>query len=492
MRRFDGGTVGRLVGALLLAASGAAAQTPAQVRTLTLQDAIAMAQEKGPQAEVARQARESARQHDRAFNARLLPQLFLSGNAANYNHGISPITLPDGSSQFVGQAQNQSTLGVGFSQALPLTGGTVSILSQASRLDQFGAINTSSWSTTPVILQVQQGLFQPRKVVWQEREQSLATTVAERGYLEAREDVAATIAAAFFDLYSAQVSLANAEANVAVNDTLYTLNKGRFDVGKIGENDLLQSELALLRARAAVEDAKIVRDRSEAALRRQIDFPAGDSLRIVTPDSIPVVNADPEVAVREALKNGSTIPQNDLATVQGNQNLTTARLSNQFNATLGASVGFNQTAPVFAQAYQSPLAKQTLSLYVNLPMLQWGAGSGDVQAAKADLKQTAASNKIRRDALAEDARFSVLQLAEAARSVAISAKGDTVAEKRFTVAEERYLIGKITNTELFTGQSDKDAAVLAYVAALRAYWVAYYHLRRVTLFDFQTGRPIEG
>ena len=64
------------------------------------------------------------------------------------------------------------------------------------------------------------------------------------------------------------MTLANAAANVAVNDTLYTLNKGRFEVGKIGENDLLKSELALLRARAAVDDAKLARDRAEAALRR--------------------------------------------------------------------------------------------------------------------------------------------------------------------------------------------------------------------------------
>ena len=45
------------------------------------------------------------------------------------------------------------------------------------------------------------------------------------------------------------MTLANATANAAVNDTLYTLNKGRFEVGKIGENDLLQSELQLLGAR---------------------------------------------------------------------------------------------------------------------------------------------------------------------------------------------------------------------------------------------------
>jgi outer membrane protein TolC len=38
--------------------------------------------------------------------------------------------------------------------------------------------------------------------------------------------------------------------------------------------------------------------------------------------------------------------------------------------------------------------------------------------------------------------------------------------------------------ELFTAQNEKDAAVIARVQALRSYWTAYYHLRRVTLYDF--------
>jgi outer membrane protein TolC len=81
-------------------------------------------------------------------------------------------------------------------------------------------------------------------------------------------------------------------------------------------------------------------------------------------------------------------------------------------------------------------------------------------------------------------RFSALQLQQAQRNVLISAKADTVAAKQFEVARNRYIIGKINNTDLYNAQTEKDAAVLAYVQALRGYWTAYYHLRRVTLYDF--------
>ena len=462
------------------------AQTTSGPHTLTLQDAIAMAQRQSPFAQVARSTRDGARYRNQAFNARLLPQLFLQGNAANLNHGINAITLPDGSTQYIGQAQNQSTMGIGFSQQIPLTGGTLSVGSQVSRLDQFGTTNTRFYQTSPLVVSLQQDLFKPRLVVWNERTQSLIASVAERGYLEAREDVAGNTADAFFNLYAQQMTFANATANVAVNDTLYTLNKGRFEVGKIGENDLLKSELALLRARAAVADAALARDRAEAALRRLIAYPDGQALTIITPDAIPSIDADPDVAVREALRNASAMEQNQLDDVFAKKGIVQARSNNRFTASVSASAGFNQTAAAFGQAYQSPLGKQSLTVGVNLPMMQWGAGRAEVEGAKADEERTIANNRIRRDALVEDARFSALALQQAQRNIVLAAKADTVAEKQFEVARNRYIIGKISNTDLYTAQDQKDAAVLAYVQALRTYWTAYYHLRRATLYDFST------
>ncbi len=449
-----------------------------------------MAQKQGPSAQVARSTRDGARYRNDAFNSRLLPQLFLSGDAANLNHGINPVVLPDGSTQFIGQAQNQSSLSLGFSQQIPLTGGTISVGSQVSRIDQFGTANARYYQTSPVVLSLTQDLFKPRTIVWTERTQSLTASVAERGYLEAREDVAGSTADAFFNLYAQHMTLLNAEANVAVNDTLYTLNKGRFEVGKIGENDLLKSELALLQARAAVDDAKLSRDKAEAALRRLISYPASQELSIVTPDSIPTVDADPDLAVKEALRNSSVMEQSALNDVIAQRGIVQAKSNNRFNATIQASAGFNQTATGFGQAYQSPLGKQSLTVGVNLPMMQWGAGRADVEAAKADQDRATANNKVSRDQLMEDARFSVLQLQQAQRNIVLAAKADTVAEKQFEVARNRYIVSKISNTDLYTAQQQKDQAIIAYVQALRNYWTSYYHLRRVTLFDFTTKQEL--
>ena len=176
---------------------------------------------------------------------------------------------------------------------------------------------------------------------------------------------------------------------------------------------------------------------------------------------------------------------NQLEDVVGQRAIGIARANSRFTASILASAGFNQTAPQFAQAYQSPLGKQSLTVGVTLPMMQWGAGRADVEEAKSIERRVTANNQIRRDALAEDARFSVLQLQQAKRNVLLAAKADTVAAKQFEVARNRYGIGKITNDVLYLAQGEKDAAVLAHAQALRNYWTSFYHLRRATLYDFE-------
>jgi outer membrane protein TolC len=83
-----------------------------------------------------------------------------------------------------------------------------------------------------------------------------------------------------------------------------------------------------------------------------------------------------------------------------------------------------------------------------------------------------------------------LQLAQARRSLDLSVTADSVAGKRFEVAYNRYVIGRITIDNLFIAQNEKDQARNQFVQALRGYWQAHYRLRRITLFDFETGQPI--
>jgi outer membrane protein TolC len=211
---------------------------------------------------------------------------------------------------------------------------------------------------------------------------------------------------------------------------------------------------------------------------------------VVAPGMIPQIDADTSIAVAQAIRNRAQISDLELQAVQARRRIAEAGLENGIGASVNASVGFNQTAPQASLAYQDLLQAQRFSVFVSIPLVQWGVRSGAVQAAKADQQRVEALSRAAREQLEQDAHFGALQLAQAKRNVDVSAKADTVAQKRFDVAYARYVIGRIGVDNLYLAQNEKDQAVNQYLQAMRNYWAAYYRLRQLTLFDFETHTPI--
>ena len=470
---------------MLAAAAPLRAQQP-----MTLQQAIEIAQKQGLQARAVLDTREAARWRDRAFNARLMPQLSLTGTLPNYERAIVPVIQPDGTTQFKPRRETTSGLDMTVLQPLPFTGGSMFVRSGLSRVDVGGDQSSRLYSSTPVTVGLRQDIFRPNALRWDSREQDLRAVSADREYLEAREDVAVNTATAFFDLFSARLALDNAASKVAINDTLFNLNKGRFEVGKIGENDLLQSELALLQARTSLDGAKLDFERANAALKRLLSLPPNAPIDITAPTDIPLVEVDTALAVEQALRNQSRTTNTELQAVQARRRVTEAKLNNGFGATVSATVGFNQRASILDQAYQDLAQRQQYGVTVQLPLVQWGNRKGQIEAARADQDRAIANARATRDAAAEEAHFAARQLAQSARNLALSAKADTVAVKRFDVAKNRYIVGKIGIDNLYLAQNERDGALRGSLEALRGYWASFSRLRRRTLYEFAEKRPI--
>ena len=471
------------------AASILCAATAGAQQQLTLTQAVELAQKQGHGATVVIAQRDAARSRSRAFGARLMPQLAFTAQP-QYLKSIEPVVQQNGSIVFTPLQQTTANASAAVSQRIPFTGGTLSISSGLTRTEFSGAFQDLSFVSNPVTVSLQQNLLRPNTLKWDSRAQDLQLDVAERAYYEGREGIALQTTDAFFDLYVAKRGLENATKNAATNDTLYTLNKGRYEVGKIGENDLLQSELALLRSRAQLDNARLEFERAQAAFRLAINVPAGAPVDVIESPEIPEIAADTAVAVREALRNRAQMKNLELQAVTARRGIAVAKLDNGPGASVLASFGFNQSAPTVDSAYRNLLQEQRFTMGVNVPLIQWGARRAEVQAAVAEQRRVDALAKVSREQIAQEAHFAALGLSQARRNLAVNAKADTVAQKRFEVAYNRYVIGRIGIDNLYIAQNEKDQAVSQYLQALRSYWTAYYRLRQVTLFDFEHGTAI--
>jgi len=457
--------------------------------SLTLQDCIRLAQANGPLGVMARSAFDSRVSAYRSFAATHYPQLSLQGDVPGYYHSINPIVLPDGSTAFTPQSEASSSLSLGLTQKIPFTGGRVSLLSGLNRIDLMES-RSQYYRSKPLTLTLSQPLFQINTMRWDQEAEQIHYKMASRELAEAMEDCAIDITNEFFDLFLASMASSNAASNLAINDSLYKISQGRFNVGKIAENDLLQSELASLNAKTQLENANVGLNRATQSLKAAIGLDSEAFIELVPPTEIPAVQIDPAVALAQALKYRSDILDFDLQLLSAERSVTQAKSDNSFNATVTASIGYNQRAPALPDAYKNLLDQQQFSVGFTIPVFRWGAGSAAVDAAVADQRRTEASVAQQRHDFEQEVLYQAARLNLLRRQVAVAAKSDTIAQRRFDVAKERYVIGKIDIPILFIAQSEKDNARRANFQTLWDYWSTHFRVRRLTLYDFGTGESL--
>ncbi|HEX2899315.1 MAG TPA: TolC family protein, partial [Bacteroidia bacterium] len=394
------------------------------------------------------------------------------------------VTQNDGTIAFRQQNQAFSSGTLSISQQIAPTGGSIFVSSGLTRLDVFGTNAYRLYQATPLLVGFNQPIFSFNALRWQQKIRPVQYQLAERRYLEALEDVALSIAGKYFDVYIAQMSLENAKFNLSITDSVYTISEGRFRVGKIAENDLLQTELAFLNAQVQVQQAQVSLQKSKLELAITLGLPNVDDVTVEQPDELPLIEIDPEFALNEAKQNRSDLLDFESRGLQAESSVAQARANARFNANLSASFGINNSDTSIAGSFQNLAEQQTASIAIGIPIFQWGRARAEVQSAAVQRDQVQEQIRLDQRRFERDLRFQVMDFLQAQQQLQLAAKSDTIAQRRFDVAKNRYLIGKIDITNLQIAQNEKDNSRLSYFQALRQYWVAYYQLRRASLYDF--------
>ena len=458
--------------------------------TLTLNSCVQTALHGGPAVTIARELFTSQTESYSSFRSLLYPQLSLQGQAPGFFRSITSVIQPDGTTKFTPQSQASSTLNLALSQQIPFTGGELQISTGLNRIDLLES-NSVLYRSSPLSLTLRQPIFQLNTLRWNIEEQDLSNDRANRQWAEALEDISLDVTNKFFETHLAAMNVENARNNVQINDTLYQISLGRYNVGKIAENDLLQSELALLNARTQFDNATIAFERTQKTLAFALGLPKHTPLRLLPPESIPSLSLDPQLAIAQAKANRSDVVDIEIQKHTADRSVAQAELENTFSATLTANAGLNQRADKIPDAYRHLLDQQQLSISFEVPLVQWGAGSASVEAALAEQRRVETASLLRTNSLEDEVHAQVMSLKLLQFQVGISAKADTMAQRRFEVSKDRYLIGKIDVTNLFLAQNEKDSARRSRIQTLWDFWAGYYRLRRLTLYDFETNSKLQ-
>ena len=424
----------------------------------------------------------------RGSQANYRPQLGLTGTLPNFSRVITPVVQPDGTTDFRAVRINNSNLALTLSQNIGPTGAQVFVGAEVQRFDDFNG-NLKRYNNQPFTLGIVQPLGQFNGLKWARAIEPLRFQESSRAYVEERETVAQRVTELYFDVLLQQVNAAVAGQNAEATAELLRIGRERFALGRLSQSDLLQLELNLLDAQQARNQARLDAEIAAVVLHAYTGQPAAAG-PLAVPAPAPQPPVLPAQALAEARQYRSTTLALRRRLLQAERDVAQARGTTGFQASLTANLGYVNQAPVFADTYLNLQNQQQVRLAFSLPLVDWGRRQAIVKTAELARDQT------RHDVAQETQSFEQTVLTQAgqqpalAEQIALAGRADSLAQRRYDIARATYLLGRISLTDLTLASMAKDGARRGYIFALRAGWVAYYRLRALTLFDFETQTPL--
>ena len=223
-----------------------------------MSNAICIAREQSVEAKEARQSFISIYWAYRSYKASRLPSFNLYGGLMNFDRSLTLMqSYEDGSFQYVNSYNLQNSLGLQVSQNLTFTGGTLSVYSDLSRIDQFGMDKSLTWYSQPVTVSYYQPLFTYNQFKWDKKIEPKEYEKGKRQYMESMELITINTVRAYHSLILARMNNDIATSNYANTGKMLSVARERQMLGSVTRDELLQLELRMLNDSISINETAV-------------------------------------------------------------------------------------------------------------------------------------------------------------------------------------------------------------------------------------------
>ena len=471
-------------------AVGCMAETEAQVRPITLDEAIRIARVQSVNAAVALNELKTAYWEYRTFRADLLPEVNLSATVPSYSKSYSSYQQSDGSYTFVRNNFTQMSGELSIDQNIWLTGGTLSLNTSLDFMRQMDGDKDKRFMSVPVALTLNQPIFGVNTFKWNRRIEPVRYAEAKANFLSETEEVTMTTINYFFTLLLAKENVGIAKQNLENAEKLYEVAKAKRRMGQISENDVLQLRLNVLNAQSTLTDNESSLKSAMFRLRSFLALGEDEELEPVLPEKLPEMTVDYRDVLDKALANNAFAHNIRRRQLEADYAVAKAK-GNLRQITLFAQVGFTGTDNTFKGAYHPLKDNQVVEVGFKVPILDWGKRRGQVKVAKSN--REVVQSRLRQETMDfnQDLFILVEQFNNQRAQLDIADEADRIAQQRYKTNVETFMIGKISTLDLNDAQVSKDEARQKHVNEMFYYWYYYYQLRSLTLWDFEKNTDID-
>lgn len=427
----------------------------------------------------------------RSYRANRLPSLTLNMTPAQYNRDFTKRYDSENNVDVYRSQRNFYAYGnLAIQQNFDLTGGTFFLDTELAYLRSFGENRSTQYTSVPVRLGYSQSLLGYNAFKWERKIEPLKYEKVKKVFIYNTENVSEQATAYFFALAMAQAEYGLAKDEVASSDTLYKMGMQRHRIASVSQADLLTLKLDHLNARNRLQNAAIDMKRAMFSLASFLNMPKDTEIEL----DLPGRPRDMLISVDEALvyarENNPQFLELRQNILEAERNVDKTKRESRFNASINASIGYNQTANTFNDVYHKPMRQELVAVNVTIPIVDWGVRKGKHNMARNNLNVVKTSAKQSEISIEEEVTMTVSDF-NIQQSLIISAEEALeLSILAYNETRQRFVIGKTDINSLTLSLNRQQDAQRNYISALQNYWLNYYKIRRLTLHDFVGGMSL--
>ena len=464
----------------------------AQETAMSLEDAIQAARRQSVAALQARSAFISSYWSWRSYQASMLPSLNLYGEVGSFNRSLTRFQdFNNGEYLYTSTNNMTNSLGLALSQNIGLTGGTIRLYSDLSRIDQFGNNSRQTWYTQPVTLYYSQPFLSYNRFKWNKLISPKEYEKAKRVYLESMEAITSETVKDYFNLLLAKRNHETALVNYENTSRMCEIARHRLALGSVTKDEYLQLELRMLNDSITINENEIAVREAQMVLNSQLGFNETVDIVPLMSERLPDITINYETVLSKAYDNSSFSLDNEIRILEAESAIAKAKADRGASVSLSARFGLSQSGAKFHDAYRDLMDQEVVGLTFSIPIFDWGTGRGKVKSAEAKEAVVRAQVEQAENDYRKSVFTAVSQFNKQRAQCLVSQKAERIASERYALTMEKFRSGSATVTELNTAQTENDQATARYINDLSNFWNYYYALRKLALYDFLEGKDLD-
>ena len=282
-------------------------------QNLSLKEAIQIAREQSVPALEAKQSFISTYWAYRSYKASRLPSFNLYGDVMNFDRSLTLVqSYEDGRFSYVNSYNLQNSLGLQVKQNLTFTGGTLSVYSDLSRIDQFGVDKSLTWYSQPITVSYYQPLFTYNQFKWDKMIEPKEYEKGKRQYLESMEQITLNTVRAYYSLILAKMNNDIALSNYTNTGKMLNVARERQQLGSVTRDEVLQLELRMLNDSISINESAVAVRESQMVLNSVLGYDESYEINPLLDETLPDIYMDYDHVMSKAMDNSSFNLSNEI------------------------------------------------------------------------------------------------------------------------------------------------------------------------------------